>query len=271
MAVLMLMILHNCIMDPDLPRYYSGGSINWELVLSPWIRCSHFCMRLLARFSLSYVRCGLQDETLELLDMDTNDWNIFMKMLEECSQPPFSATLVIKFESVIQQIAKLATDFPELFSGDECNMKQVLPSCIESVTVEENHLVAKLDLDKSDEDFSCMIPASEVIGGLSNLVTRGKNLQLLSKSSCLQYLVALLTDGDIEDKITVCKLLLTLRLNSKFIQDELTYTNSTLFCLLTALHTHDAPELQKLSRCIMFGSKGNVGQLKSYTSIYCLR
>ena len=58
----MLTIIHNCIRDPDLQRFYLGNMVDWIKVLSPWIQCSHSTLRMLVRFVLGYLRPGLSEE-----------------------------------------------------------------------------------------------------------------------------------------------------------------------------------------------------------------
>jgi len=50
---------------------------------------------MMARFILGYLRSGLNEDNLELLNMDQNDWEILMEMFADCCQPPdFVATMV---------------------------------------------------------------------------------------------------------------------------------------------------------------------------------
>lgn len=261
-VMVILMILHNCIMDPNLPHFYYSDVINWDLLLSPWINCSHYSMRMLSRFILGYLIPGLQEKTLQLLDMDRNDWNIFIKLLEECSEPPFTATLYSGLSSTIEEITQLVKDFPQ-FAKDDIAADEILPDTIahlpdfvQNLTVGENEL--KLAINFGDNPC-CSMPAVEIVAGLLNLLTRKSNLHLFNTYSFLPHLLSLLTDGEIEDKIAVCKLLLSLQFDCEVIMNELCNDDSCLSVVIKALQMHNVTELQELSKCIFVNTTTDCG------------
>ena len=257
-----LMILHNCVMDPNLPHFYYTDVIKWDFLLSPWIKCSHYGMRLLSRFILGYLIPGLQEETLQLLDMDRNDWNIFINLLEECSQPPFSATIYAGLHCKIEEIAQLLKGFPQFTRGDVANkemspnMIDNLPDHLQNLTVGENEVTLTVDFDGNP---CCSMPAAEIVAGFSNLMTRKSNLDAFGIYSFLPHLVNLLTVGETADKLAVCKLLLALQFDCEVIKNELCNEKSCLSVLIQALRTHDATELQELSKCIFVNMMDNSG------------
>lgn len=248
-------------MDPNLPHFYYTDVIKWDLLLAPWVKCSHYSMRLLSRFILGYLIPGLQEETLQLLDMDRNDWNIFITLLKECSQPPFSATIYAGLNSRIEEITQLLKGFPQLTQGDVAdketpNTIDDLPAHFLSLTVGENEATVTVDFDGSP---CCSMPAVEIVDGLSNLMTRKSNLDAFGSYSFLPHLVNLLTDGENEDKMAVCKLLLALQFDSEVIKNELCNENSCLSVLIQGLQAHDVIELQELSKCIFVNTMDNSG------------
>lgn len=260
-VMVILMILHNCVMDPNLPHYYYSDAINWNLLLSPWIKCTHYSMRLLSRLVLGYLIPGLQEEVLQLLDMDRNDWNIFIKLLKECSEPPFSATLYSGLCSTIEEVTQLVQGFPQFAKSDVATEEisiEDLPGHVKNLIVDENELKLSVDFDNNP---SCSLPAAEIVTGLSNLVTRKSNLRLFGSCSFLPCLLSLLTNGEVEDKIVVCKLLLSLQFDCEVIKNELCNDESCLSAIVKALHMHSVIELQELSKCIFINTMEENGQL----------
>ena len=248
-------------MDPNLPHFYYTDVINWDLLLTPWVKCSHYSMRLFSRFVLGYMIPGLQEQTLQLLDMDRNDWNIFITLLEECCQPPFSATIYAGLHSRIEEITQLLKGFPQFTRGDVVdkgtpNTIDDLPDHLLNLTVSENEATVTVDFEGNP---CCSIPAAEMVTGLSNLITRKSNLDVFGSYSFLPHLVNLLTDGENEDKIAVCKLLLTLQFDSEIIKNELCNEKSCLSVLIQGLRAHDVIELQELSKCIFINTMDNSG------------
>lgn len=260
-VMVLLMILHNCVMNPNLPHFYYSDAIKWDLLLSPWINCSHYGMRLLSRFILGYLIPGLQEEMLQLLDMDRNDWNIFIKLLEECSEPPFTATLYSGLCSTIEEVTQLVKDFPQ-FAGDvpidEIPPDAItnLPDIVQNFTVGENELKLTINFDNNP---CCSMPATEIVAGLSNLLARKANLDLFTTYSFLPHLLNLLTDGEIEDKIAVCRLLFSLQFDCEVIKNELSNHDSCLSVVVKALQMDSVTELQELCRCISVNTVDNVG------------
>lgn len=250
-------------MDSNLPHFYYTDAIKWHLLLSPWIKCNYYSIRLFSRFILGYLIPGLQEETLELLDMDKNDWNIFIKLLEECSEPPFSATLYFSLCSTIEEITEAVKGSSKFVKDDVVN-KEILPNAIEdlpdyvqNLTIDENELKFTIDFDKNS---CCSMPAVEIVNGLSNLLTRKSNMSLFSSYLFLPHLINLLTNGETEDKIAVCKLLLLTQFDCEVIRNELCSDESCLSVLINALHMHDVIELQELSKCIFVNTMDISGQ-----------
>ena len=249
-------------MDSNLPHFYYSDVIKWDLLLSPWINCSHYSMRILSRFILGYLIPGLQEETLQLLDMDRNDWNIFIKLLDECSESPFTATLYSGLSSTIEEIAQLVKEFPQFAKGDvaadEISPDTItnLPDLVQNLTVGENELKLTINFDNNP---CCSMPAVEIVAGLSNLLTRKSNLDLFNTYSFLPHLLSLLTDGETEEKIAVCKLLLSLQFDCEIIKNELCNDDSCLSVVIKALQMHSVTELQELGKCIFVNTTTDSG------------
>ena len=261
-VMITLMILHNCVMDPNLPHFYYTDAIKWDLLLSPWIKCTHYNMRLLSRLILGYLIPALNEEALQLLDMDRNDWNIFIKLLDECSEPPFTATLHSGLSSTIEEIRQLIQFSPQFGKDDVVNTEtppiaiEDLPDYVQNLTVNENELKFTVDFDDTS---CCSMPAAEIVSGLSHLLTKKSNLRLFSDYSFLPQLINLLTNGEVEDKIAVCRLLLSLQFDCEIIKNELYSDESCFSVLIKALHMHDTVELQELSKCIFVSTNENTG------------
>ena len=194
--------------------------------------------------------------------MDRNDWNIFITLLEECSQPPYSATIYAGLNSRVEEITQLLKGFPQFTRGDVAdnetpNTIDDLPDHILNLSVDGNEAAVSVDFDGVP---SCSIPAAEMVAGLSNLMTRKSNLDAIGNYSFLPHLVNLLADGGNEDKMAVCKLLLALQFDSEIIKNELCNENSHLSALIQGLRAHDVIELQELSKCIFVNTVNNSGQ-----------
>ena len=247
----MLTIIHNCVRDPDLQHFYFGNSIDWTRLLSPWVHCSHSTLRMQARFVLGYLRPGLAEDDLELLNMDKNDWNIFMTMFEDCCQPPdFRATMVGSVAPIIQQLSQIAASVvPGTVPSDDDVMSKLsenLKCPVQGLSISKDEMVASFGTEENSYVYS----ASEVMSALENLLSTDSNLQAFHSYVFLPHIEELLNHGGTREKVAVCKLLWSLVGYSPIIQAELSSQESTLTAGLKQLHTHKDPELQLLSKCI---------------------
>ena len=260
-ALEMLTIIHNCVRDSNLQHFYLGNTINWIQVLSPWVQCSHSSLRMLVRFVLGYLRPRLGEDSLELLNMDDNDWKIFMTMFKDSCQPPdFIATMVGTMTPILQQLSQLVSqvsvsDTP-LSQPCENEVKshllQDMTCPIQELLVTKNEIVASIDVTENSYTFS----ASEIMKALENLLSTEANRQTFHSFEFLSHTKELLSHGETKEKIAVCSLLWSLVGHSPVLQAELRDEDSTLIIGLKQLHGNQNHELQLLSRCITISVHG---------------
>ncbi len=245
------MIIHNCIKDPQLPQYYFSNVVKWALLLSPWIQCSHYAMRLLSRFILGYCKDGLTDEELELLVLDSNDWNLLLKMLEDGSKPPFTVPMVGTLTSLLQQVANVTTESVNPSSDDILQELSLVPA-LKDFSISDNQLSATINLEDVEDDCYYM-SMDELLYSISNLMCMGRNLEFLNSKFYL-LLVKILYDGGHKEKLAVCKLVWSLSLHCPELSEEIRNAKSPLPLALSKYHSHENVELQYLSKCAMLSA-----------------
>lgn len=263
----MLTIIHNCVRDPDLQCFYFGNTINWSQLLSPCIGCSYSTFRMMARFILGYLRSGLNEDDLELLNMDQNDWKILMEMFADCCQPPdFVATMVCNLAPVLQQLSQIAASvLPGSVPSKDDVMSKLSEQSewqVEGLSISGNEMVASFSTEENSYAFS----ASEIVNALENLLSTDSNLQAFHSYTFLPHIQGLLNHGGSGEKVAACKLLWSLVGSSPIIQAELRSQESALTIGLQLLHTHRDLELQLLSKCVAIKMHGSHDEGKC---LYC--
>lgn len=252
----MLTILHNCVRDLNLQRFYLGNCINWTQLLTSWIQCSHSTLRMQARFVLGYIRQGLTEDSLHLLTLDTNDCKIFLRMFEECCQPPhFVTSMMGTMASVLEQIRHLVKpatpDTPASLPSESDVLSRALQTLqypLHELSVTKNEIVAAIDTSEDSYVFS----APEIMKALENLLSTETNLKTFHSFDFLPHIKAILSQGGIEEKIAACNLLWSLACldSSSALRDELRDQESTLSIALKQLQSQEDHELQLLSKCV---------------------
>lgn len=258
----MLTILHNCVRDVDLQQFYLSNQIDWSQLLTPWIQCSHSTLRMQARFVLGYLRPGVIEDNLQLLNLDTNDWKILMKMFEECCQPPdFMTTMRGAMAPLIQQLRQLVEPVsqaaPTLHPSEDevlSTLLQTMEYPLHSLSVTKDKISASIDTTEHSYYFS----ASEIMNALENLLSVESNLQAFCSFVILPHINAVLSHGGTKERIAACSLLWSLALlGCSSLQKELKDQFSALSICLKQLRSQGDHELQLLTKCIATKIQGD--------------
>ena len=251
----MLTILHSCIRDVDLQHFYLGNQIDWSQLLTPWIQCSHSTLRMQARFVLGYLRPGVTEDNLQLLNLDANDWKILMKMFGECCQPPdFITTMMGTVAPLVQQFRQLVEPIsqaaPALRPSEDKVLSTLLQSLeypLHSLSVTKDEIVASIDTTEPSYFFS----ASEIMNALENMLSMESNLQAFCSFDFLPHVKAVLSHGGNKERIAACRLLWSLALlGCSSLEEELKDQYSALSLSLIQLQSQENHELQLLIKCI---------------------
>ena len=207
-------------------------------------------------------------KSLKLLNMDENDWKIFMMMFTDCCQPPdFVATMIGTMAPIMQQLSQLVARTPanqgatsSLLCEDEVKSQllQALNYPLKELSVTKNEIVASVD---TAED-SYMFSASEIMKALENLLSTELNFRAFHSFVFLPHIKGLLNHGRTEEKTAACSLLWSLASHSPALQTELRDEESMLSVSLKQLHNNEDHNLQVLSKCIaiIFSRNRNEGE-----------
>lgn len=120
----LLVIVHNCVRDPDLPHLYMGYIIKWGMILSHCIKSTHSTMRIFTRFILGYAKSRLFEDESCLLDMSRNDWNLVIQLFDDCCklvgslEPIFHQLSLDDFNLKATPTAELSSPYPQVPSID---------------------------------------------------------------------------------------------------------------------------------------------------------
>ena len=273
----MLIIIYNCVRDPDLQQFYFGNRVSWIQVLSPWIECSHSSLRMLVRFVLGCLRIGLSEDSLKLLNMDANDWRIFMTMFADCCQPPnFIATMMGTMAPIMQQFSQLVAGAPVIQGASSSlpcedqvrsHLLQALNYPLHELSVTKNDIVASIDTTDESYTFS----ASEILKALENFLSTEPNIQAFHSFVFLPHIKELLCHGRTEEKTAACSLLWSLTSLYPAVQIELSDKDSMIYLALKQLYDDENRNLQLLSKCITISFDRNCheGKWLSIAHVCC--
>ena len=252
----MLIVIYNCVRDPDLQHFYFGNNVSWIQLLSPWIQCSHSSLRTLVRFVLGYLRTGLSEESSKLLTMGTNDWKIFMMMFTDCCQPPhFIATMMGTMAPIMQQLSQLVARAPAVQGASSSlpcedqvrsHLLQALNYPVHELSITKDNIVASVNTTDGSYTFS----ASEIMKALENFLSTEPNIQAFHSFVFLPHIKELLCHGGTEEKMAACSLLWSLARIYPALQTELRDENSMIYFTLKQLYNDGSCDLQLLSKCI---------------------
>lgn len=247
------MILHNCLRDPELPRYYVSKVIKWEVLLSPWLQSSHSTMRLMSKFILGHCHNSLAAKDKDLLAMDDNDLNLIIDLIQRGSEEPFAADmmgpLVAPFIQLLADVATLTASNPH--KGQESLSS--LPFELSDICVSDNQFTASIDQDKVSQS-GYTLSVCEVLNTIENLMTVESNHRLLHHKEFCPLLLKILANGGYEEKLAVSKLVWSLSHCSAAFQAELNVADSALSLALECQHD-DNTELNTLRKCATLTAK----------------
>ena len=271
-----LTIIHNCVRDPDLQRFYFGNNIDWIQVLSPWIQCSHSTLRMLVRFILGCLRPALSEENLKLLNMDDNDWRMFTTMFADCCQPPnFIANMMGTMAPIMQQLKQLVTRAPVVegaSSSAPCqdevlsHLLQTLNYPIHDMSLSKDKITVSVDTTEDSYVFS----APEILKALENLLSTDSNIRAFESFDFLPHIKELLNHGGTEEKTAACSLLWCLVSHYPALQSKLRNEDSVLCVALKQLHSSEDYNLRLLSRCIIISVGRSCSEGEDYTFVFWL-
>ena len=254
----MLIIIYNCVRDPDLQRFYYGSTVSWIQVLSPWIQCSHSSLRMLVRFVLGCLRLGLSEDSLKLLNLDANDWKIFMTMFTDCCQPPhFITTMMGTMAPIMQQFTRLIAKTPAIAVQDassslpcedqvRSHLLQAFNYPLHDLSVTKNSIVASVDTTDHSYTFS----ASEIMKALENFLSTEPNIKAFHSFVFWPHIKELLYHGGTEEKTAACSLLWSLARLYPDLQIKLRDEDSMMYLSLKQLCDDEDCNLQLLSKCL---------------------